>query len=121
MTKEDYDHQTETSKFNEAELQIMRLHKLWLQAENHAFFGSFFKWNWVLDAIRRELFSDIMKMEKAKQIVTYDNLLRKKICSPHPRDQRYKWLNLRHENLKRLQDDAGKGSIYGYKDTEALE
>lgn len=113
----------EVSKFNEANLQIMRLHQLWEKAETRASSGELVKWAWVLDGIWRELYSDVLRLPEEKlseenkklnkliAIALPRNTIESKTFNPYA-DALYPLLNKKHQFLKALQDKAGKGGSY---------
>jgi hypothetical protein len=121
--EEEYD--LTQSKYNEAMLQIQRLHFAWVNSNNYARNGEFQKWRWELDVIWRELFSDIKKLHKDKTekilerfselgaVDVYDLNERIKIKIDNTKGKEfYSWLDKRHLFLKELQDMVGKGSVF---------
>jgi len=118
---EEYDNDKETSIYNEASLQIIRLHELWQKVENYASKGNLEKWKFSLDAIERELHADILRAEDSENIQTkYEKILRK-ILKAKNRNVKYYWIQYLHKFLKQLQDESGKGGSYGQADTEAMD
>ncbi len=112
---------SEISQYNEASLQIMRLHELWLKAENYASKGILIKWKFILDAIYRELYADIKRKEDCEEVKVKDFTLRKKIAISKTKSDLYVSLNNRHTFLKELQDVVGKGGRYADIDTEGFD
>jgi hypothetical protein len=112
----------EVSKYNEAALQIMRLHELWLKAEHYANSGQLIKWKFTLDSIWRELCSDInLRMTNSKKIMEKNIEIREKIADAKERFTLYNALDRRHQFLKNIQDEVGKGGIYGEADDEDFD
>ncbi|KKK58987.1 hypothetical protein LCGC14_3038920 [marine sediment metagenome] len=66
------------SRYNEAGMQIMRLHELWLKAELYANRGLLIKWKFILDSIWRELYSDIKRQTNSKDIIKDNDKLKNK-------------------------------------------
>lgn len=130
------DQQTETSAYNEAGLQIQRLHNLWLMAENSALHGRIWRWFNILNSIERELSSDIERMKDKDTIKKQLASLKKKLyvdfklvrktsfgltdrrSNPFPAQQT---LDKIHKILKGIQEGSGKGAIYREKDDEDFE
>ncbi len=112
---------SETSKYNEAGLQIMRLHEFWLKAELYANKGWLRKWNFVLDSIYRELYADLLRSDdKEKLDLKYSKII-KILKNSQNQIELYNNLNKKHFFLKELQDSAGKGAKYiatNYEDFE---
>jgi len=104
---------SELSKYNEAQLQIQRLHNLWVKIEDSIDKGHLQRWKYLLDSVWRELYADAYHLTKPEEILERNVSLRKKIANNgHSRNNLYDALNERHEFLKKLQDDVGKGGIY---------
>jgi len=114
----------EVSTYNEANLQIIRLHQLWESAESKASSGQLLKWAWILDGIWRELYADVLRHDKTDDLVKECNNLNKLIAVAMPRNDKntktvnpyanalYAILNKKHQFLKSLQDKANKGGSY---------
>lgn len=113
------------SKYNEAMLQIQRLHESWTKCNNFARSGQFQAWRWELDIIWRELESDIKKLsnKKKEQLLklfqSYDtkdikglNQTLKTNITESKRYKIYEKIDERHIFLKELQDAVGKGAIF---------
>ena len=99
------------SDFNEAGFQILRLHGLWLRANQCALTGSLNQWKWLLDVIARELAADIKHLDnkdgnKKKEL----DELNKNISKAKGSAAEYKALEEKDIFLRCLQDDVGKGS-----------
>jgi len=103
----------------------LRLHELWKAAEAYVMLGEMRKWNFVLDGIWRELYSDVLKLPNAKELLEQNEQQKKliQVALPDPKrlpqDPKKRWegslyglLNKRHETLKKIQSDCGKGSAY---------
>ena len=114
----------ESSKYNEAALQIIRVNNLWVKIENCVNEGELYKWQPLLDSIWREFRADVNHLpntvkegdtysEKNKVIRMNKTLKLKVLISGS--NTRTEWnnaLNERHEFLKQLQDKVGKGGIF---------
>ena len=105
---------TESSKYNEAGLQILRLHTTWTKIESHINLGQLDKWKFLLDSIWRELYADIFHLGDidANRLMKENAALKDKIAKAKSKDEMYDALNERHLFLKRLQDEVGKGGVY---------
>ncbi len=122
MVETGYEEQSsEISQYNEASLQILRLHEFWLKAEQYSNRGILIKWKFILDSIYRELSSDIDKMNDSKEIIKRDIEIRKKIAQANKSSILYHLLDQRHRLLKEIQDKAGKGSKYIDPDNEDFD
>ncbi len=120
--EEQYDEQgQQVSEYNEASLQILRLHELWLKAEYYSNKSLLIKWKFVLDSIYRELYSDIKKLSDCNKKIKEDIKLREEIAKCKSSSALYHHLDQRHRFLKQIQEEVGKGSKYGDKDTEAID
>ena len=105
----------EISKYNEAGLQILRLDEMWKKCERHVENGQLDKWNWKLDSIWRELYPDVFRAfsnKVAQSIIKKNMLLRRLGFFEDNKNKRYDFLSQRHEYLKWLQDNVGKGGTY---------
>ena len=118
----DYEEKSsQISKYNEAGLQIMRLNELWLKCEFYASRGFLIKWKFKLDSIWRELYADVLRSEKAKDIIEKNGKLKKTISGCKTSSTLYDALNERHQFLKENQDSFGKGGIYIDEDSDDFE
>lgn len=114
-----------TSKYNEAMLQIQRLHDSWIKCNAYARSGKLQLWKWELDIIWRELSTDVRKVDsndekeileifesyKAENIRQLND--RFKILSRIKKGKDfYSLLDDRHQFLKHLQDCVGKGGVW---------
>jgi len=100
------------SKYNEAALQIMRLNNLWTRIEDCINKGQLTKWKFYLDSVYRELYADIFHLAKPEDTINENKELRGKIAGSSTRNELYDSLNGRHEFLKKLQDNVGKGGVF---------
>lgn len=129
-----YDYTSDvTSKYNEAVMQIQRLHNAWQNCNYYARTGNFQSWRWELDIIWRELIADVKKIDeskvkkmldmfpeyKATNIEGLNDALKSEItgCS---KIQLYDAIDKRHIFLKQLQDIAGKGSVFEEQDADGM-
>jgi len=111
----------ETSIYNEASLQIIRLHELWQKAEFYANKGNLEKWKFTLEAIERELHADILRSEESEKLQKKHEKILIKISKGKTRNIKYFWTQYLHKFLKYIQDLSGKGGSYGQADTEAMD
>ena len=102
---------TEISKYNEAGLQIMRLHNLWTKIEDHINKGEQRSWKFLLDSVWRELYADVYHLTDPEIYIKQNKLLKLKIAHSKGEDE-YEALNDRHQFLKKLQDAVGKGGVF---------
>ena len=104
----------ESSKYNEASMQIMRLHNLWVKIEDWINAGELMKWQNLLDSIWRELRADVNHLKEPEKTIKMNKYLKLKvlISSSETRTEWNKALNEKHEFLKQLQDKVGKGGIF---------
>ena len=108
----------EQSKYNEAMFQIQRLHDSWMKCNSFARVGKFNDWQWELDIIWRELCSDVAKCDDSKSTLDENDRLKRDISNAKPdRTNWYNALDARHQFLKKLQNEVGKGGVY-YDGTE---
>ena len=99
------------SKYNEAGMQLLRLHDYWVKAEVYANSGKLDQWKFMLDSVWRELYADIKRKEKESWIGD-NNKIKTKIAECKTQSKLYNLLNERHELLKHIQDSVGKGGVY---------
>lgn len=121
MDEEHGESNTQISGYNEAVLQIKRLNDLWLRAEHFANRGNFPRWSWILDSIFRELYPDIQKLSDKRNKIKLHDFYMSKIKKSKSRVELYHFLDKRHQLIKLIQDDCGKGSKYQDADDEALD
>jgi len=125
-----------SSAYNEAGLQIQRLHNLWLSTETSSTNRNHVRWSSTLDAIERELYSDIKKRRDSNTILEKLSKLKKeyylktKYIKIGSMGIRMKGSNVgpcmfaldkRHKVLKQIQEDSGKGGIYRDTGNEDFE
>ena len=104
----------ESSKYNEASMQIMRLHNLWVKIEENVNKGNLKEWQNLLDSIWRELRADVNHLKEPEKTIKENKLLKLRVLVAYSKT-RTEWnnaLNGRHEFLKQLQDKVGKGGIF---------
>ncbi len=113
----------ESSKYNEAAMQIMRLHNLWVKIEEHVNKGNLKEWQYLLDSVWRELRADIDHITNGEDLTKENKLLKLKVlvAASKTKTKYYNALNERHEFLKRLQDKSGKGGIYEDESEKGFE
>lgn len=102
----------QVSRYNEAGMQIMRLHELWLKAEVYANRGLLIKWKFILDSVWRELYSDVKRQNDFEKIINDNIKLKKTISECKTAPAMYVALDARHQFLKKMQDSVGKGAMY---------
>ena len=104
----------ESSKYNEASLQILRLNNFWVKIEDCVNAGELMKWQNLLDSIWRELRADVNHLKEPEKTIRMNKYLKLKvlISASETRTEWNKDLNERHEFLKQLQDKVGKGGIF---------
>ncbi len=118
-----------TSDFNEAKLQIFRLNNSWERFGSAIRVGRFLGdkgANWELDDIFGELSTDAENMDDgigenktySHKIKRLDELIAKNIYS---NDALYKILRAKERILRRLQDEAGKGSKRSSQDEDDID
>jgi len=112
-----------TSKYNEAGLQIQRLHNLWLKINEVTRQGNadLISWKYLLDDVWRELIADVQNQSNKKDIIKENNLLKKLISLSSSNQTMYSALDRRHQFLKVLQDKVGKGGAYQDDSSESMD
>jgi len=111
----------QVSRYNEAGMQIMRLHELWLKAELYANRGLLIKWKFILDSVWRELFSDVKRKDDCEKTIENNIELKKTISECKTMSSLYLALDERHQFLKEVQDSVGKGAMYMDVDDDAID
>ena len=96
------------SEFNEAGLQIQRLHNSWLDIARFRERGDFYAARWKLDTIEAELNNDIVRQEFVDEMKE----LNESIFNEVSKLEVYKLLLKKEKLLRRVQDKAGKGGKY---------
>lgn len=111
------------SKYNEATLQLQRLHNHWVAIENALKHGNcdLKYWKFKLESVWRELVADVDNQKNSIIIMQKNKLLKEAIAKAEEPEKLYDVLNLRHEFLKVLQDKVGKGGAYLDDSTEDME
>lgn len=104
----------ELSKYNEANLNIQRLHFSWIRCGSYRSNALFDKWKWELDSIWSELVQDVNenRLQDYKDIIKTNKYLRDNIGKADIKTKLYEALNKRHNFLRILQDKVGKGGSY---------
>jgi hypothetical protein len=110
--------ETKTSEFNEAQLQILRLHNIWLASRNYRESGKMVEWKWALVSVEVELNNDAIRLDKQKKTAWVNNIeeVNKEIdaidIAKTEMDFRllFKSLLKKEKLLKQLQEAAGKGT-----------
>lgn len=115
-----------TSDFNEAKLQIFRLNNALERCNKHAREGDLISWKWELDGIFRELSTDAEYLDSfAKETQKYGYKINKinQLISKYDKNAAllYKILEKKEIILRRLQDEAGKGSKRSDIDAEDID
>jgi len=111
------------SKYNEAQLQIQRLHNLWLKIELAVQHGraNLSVWKFHLDEVWRELVADVEKRTNKDFLTAKNKLLKLRIVNAKNPSDLYEALSVRHEFLKILQNAVGKGGVYEDEGAEDME
>jgi len=107
MVEEDY-----LSDYNEAKLQIYRLHRIYDKCNNASQTGDFSKWQNALDNLWRELANDA-RFTKTKRYQTQIMIIDMKIWKARREKNRTMWyyyLSNKEILLRGLQEDVGKGA-----------
>lgn len=109
------------SEFNEAKLQIYRLHAIWLQARYAREAGDLKALRWVLDSAEIELSHDMERVDKKEKLPeenkedTWKNRLDTinakiiEVAEKYDKSKMYKSLKEKEIFLRALQETAGKG------------
>lgn len=109
--------QAKISEYNSAFSQLYRLDNLWQQANYLSVAGNIVQWNWILDAIWRELGGDSTKQEV--QIFNRFKPLFAKYRNK--RNALYQLLERKELFLRKLQNKQGKGTKYQDPDEDSME
>lgn len=104
------------SRYNAAFSQFYRLDGLWKMCNNYSIFGNLKKWNWVLDAIWRELSGDAQKGDHVK----FYKINNKIGLSRNKYSLLYFNTGLKEEFLRKLQNKQGKGTAYLDEDEDMM-
>lgn len=123
MAEEDKDIDKEKSKYNEANLNIQRLHNAWLRCAHYRRNAEYQKWKWELDNIWSELCQDVgeKRMSNHKETEKEFEEQRDKIGAMTSKDDLYESISKLHIFLRRLQDRVGKGGTYQDASSEGMD
>lgn len=123
MAEDSTDTDKERSKYNEATLNIQRLHNSWMKCAYFRTTASYEKWKWELDTIWTELCQDVkeQRMNNYKKVEVQNQKHRDVIGKSDTRMKLYEAINERHIFLRRLQDRVGKGGTYEDESSEAMD
>ncbi len=111
-----------TSKYNDANFSIMRLHNLWLLVEQYVRSGNLVKLKTELDNIWIELYNDVcLKKKQTKELLKKNHDLMLAIAKSDTRGELYFNLMSRCEFLRTVQHLAGKAGAYEDADSESFE
>lgn len=108
----------ESSNFNEAGLQIQRLHNSWMRCRQLRLDGNFIGWRWELDVIWSELSTDARRLNPTWDSNEWNTTVRglDKLISlsvdVNSGKLLYRYLDAKEKYLKKLQDASGKGGSY---------
>jgi hypothetical protein len=116
---------TNTSKFNDAVMQIMRLNACWQNCKHYRTSGNLNAWRWELDYAWSELTPDAIRKKgnniNENEYFTLVKALNKLITmNKNNTGLLYKYLDLKEKFLRKLQDEAGKGSKYEDNEEDAF-
>jgi len=112
------------SQYNEAKLQIFRLHNIWLQARIYREAGKLEKLRWVLDSAKLELNTDAVRLDKEgstflSDLKAIEEEIKKTVDGKDPA-QTYNKLIEKEIILRNIQEEAGKGGKLRYEDDEGM-
>ena len=113
------------SKFNDAVMQIMRLNACWQNCKHYRTSGNLNAWRWELDYAWSELSTDAIKkkgenIHKNEYFILVNALNKLITTSKNNSGLLYKYLDLKEKFLRKLQDEAGKGSKYEDSEEDAF-
>lgn len=112
------------SEYNEAYLQIVRLHSIWENCGRLMKSGDLIGWKWELERAETELYVDARKLDKDKHTNYLKKLKKinrfiislemrfKMTYNPKILARLYLTLKKKELLLRIIQDDAGKGTKY---------
>ena len=109
------------SKFNDAQLSIARLNDSWVLCKRMIRNGNLTAWKIELDNIWFELFPDVLRSQDKDKFLDTNKKLRINISKSKNRNELYFYLCRKHEFLRGLQDEAGKGGSYQEEDEYSFE
>ena len=118
-----------TSDFNEAKLQVFRLNNSWERFSTAIRSGKFMEdkgANWELDDIYGELSHDEELQDELKEGIdkySYKIMKLNELIAEYRDDDTklYKILRMKERILRRLQDEAGKGSKRSSEDEDDID
>ncbi len=110
----------ELSKYNEAQLQIQRLHNLWVDFKGHFRDNDFYHMDKTLENVWIELYPDARK-QKGKSYIEYIERVNVAIRKSKNNDVLLGVLKIKVTFLKFLQDAVGKGAVYEDKSDSDFE
>lgn len=116
------------SDFNEAKLQILRLHGLWSDCHRLSCSGKLTLWNWKLDRVYVELTNDMWDEDKEKKskkpesfyqriLKVNDDISKEEVVGK----KLYKLLTEKEMILRELQNAAGKGGRKREEDADVMD
>ena len=102
------------SQFNEAMLQIQRLHNLWLDFTRFSETGQLDRARWKLNSVELELNFDIHKVSKIEDTNYVGELkaMNAELANGVGMERKYNLILEKGKLLKTIQQLAGKGAIY---------
>jgi len=127
------ENQEVVSRYNEASLNILRLHNCWQKIALYRQNYQFYKWKIELDSVWSEIYQDVMRKPNGDEYLNDQKLLLKQIqeaCNYEvpvkdpfalnklsklekiKKERLYIALSNYHLWLRKTQDDVGKGSSY---------
>lgn len=109
------------SKYNDAQLSMLRLNDMWIACRSYMTSGKLFRWKRELDSVWLELYIDVERQPNANELKKENFELMKNIAEAKSRSQLYFALYKRHEFLRGLQDIAGKAGVYDDPNNEDFE
>jgi len=103
----------ETSRYNQANLILLRLHDCWQRCNRYASKGNLHAWKFELDVIWREISAAIKnRTKKGEDMIEQNRILKEKIAMSKSMSELYNNLDERHNYLKSIEDSAGMGGAY---------
>ncbi len=103
------------SEFNEAGLQIQRLHNAWCDCRRNREAGNLLKVKWILDSIEVELNVDIIRGEHLDKIKE----INKTLSEVKDMNEFYSATMDKEKLLREVQDSSGKGGKYKDPDEDS--
>jgi len=107
------------SEFNEAKLQIFRLHNIWLECKHFRETGRLVHWKWKLDTATIELWNDAKRLDnESEEEGNYISSLKKLDKEIFEAEKQknlaklYQKLVEKEKLLREIQEEAGKGARY---------